>query len=56
MNYRKIIIYVVTYFFGSPHKKKEEGKRKNTKNKTIVGRKPKRYISEKRIPECLKNS
>jgi len=27
MNYRKIIIYVVTYFFGSPHKKKEEGKK-----------------------------
>jgi hypothetical protein len=43
-------------FLGPHTKRKKREKEKNTKNKKIVGRKPKRYISEKRIPECLKNS
>ena len=47
----------VTFFFGVPtQEKKKRRKRENTKKKKLVGKKLKKYISEKRILKHLENS
>jgi tyrosine-protein phosphatase YwqE len=45
--------FVVTQFLGSPQKKR---KKRKYKKKTNYSKKTKKYISGKRIPECLENS
>jgi hypothetical protein len=49
--------FLLPFFFGVPiqKKKKKEEKRKYKKKK-LVGKKLKKYISEKRIPKHLENS
>jgi hypothetical protein len=49
--------FLLPFFFGVPtQKKKKRRKRENTKKKKLVGKKLKKYISEKRIPKHLENS
>jgi hypothetical protein len=49
--------FLLPFFLESPYrKKKKRRKRENTKKKKLVGKKLKKYISEKRIPKHLENS